>query len=78
MSISRLTKSGIILSWTGYLVLPPDVEKPTEGSIFYNDKDISTKRNIQDRKDIQVVQQNPLTSLNPKNKISSSIIYQTC
>ena len=64
-------ESGSGKTTLGRLIL--GLENPTKGNIFYNDKNISIKRNIQDRKDIQVVQQNPLTSLNPKNKISSSI-----
>ena len=60
-------ESGSGKTTLGRLIL--GLENPTKGNIFYNDKNISIKRNIQDRKDIQVVQQNPLTSLNPKNKI---------
>ena len=60
-------ESGSGKTTLGRLIL--GLEKPTKGNIFYNDKNISIKRNIQDQKDIQVVQQNPLTSLNPKNKI---------
>jgi oligopeptide transport system ATP-binding protein len=64
-------ESGSGKTTLGRLIL--GLEKPTKGNIFYNDKNISIKRNIQDQKDIQVVQQNPLTSLNPKNKIYNSI-----
>ena len=64
-------ESGSGKTTLGRLIL--GLENPTKGNIFYNDKNISAKRNIQNRKDIQVVQQNPLTSLNPKNKISNSI-----
>jgi len=49
------------------------LEQPTIGKILFDNLDITKKRNKKLRKDIQVVQQNPLTSLNPKKKILSSI-----
>ena len=49
------------------------LEKPTVGNIFFDSLDITKHRNKKNRKDIQVVQQNPLTSLNPKKKIFSTI-----
>lgn len=49
------------------------LEYPTSGEIILENINITKKRNKQNRKDIQVVQQNPLTSLNPKKKIFSTI-----
>ena len=49
------------------------LEYPTSGEIFLENINITKKRTKQNRKDIQVVQQNPLTSLNPKKKILSTI-----
>ena len=49
------------------------LEYPTSGEIILENINITKKRTKQNRKDIQVVQQNPLTSLNPKKKILSTI-----
>ena len=49
------------------------LEYPTAGNIIFDEINITRKRNRKNRKEIQVVQQNPLTSLNPKKKIFSTI-----
>ncbi|APM39605.1 ABC transporter ATP-binding protein [Clostridium kluyveri] len=48
------------------------LEDPTEGSIFFNDEDIaaySNKRMINIRTDLQIIFQDPYSSLNPKKRI---------
>lgn len=49
------------------------LEYPTAGNIIFDEINITRKRNRKNRKEIQVIQQNPLTSLNPKKKIFSTI-----
>ena len=49
------------------------LEYPTAGNIIFDEMNITRKRNRKNRKEIQVIQQNPLTSLNPKKKIFSTI-----
>lgn len=44
-----------------------------EGRILFNDSELRKKRNIKQRKFIQYVQQNPMSTLNPKKTIKSTL-----
>lgn len=46
---------------------------PSSGSIEFNGSVLPTKRSAQHRRNIQLVQQNPLSSLNPKRSIGASV-----
>ncbi|WP_417247465.1 ABC transporter ATP-binding protein [Celeribacter sp.] len=46
---------------------------PTSGTICFNGKELPAKRGSQHRRAIQFVQQNPLSSLNPKLSIGASV-----
>lgn len=46
---------------------------PSSGSILLNGEELPQKRQLQHRRSMQLVQQNPLTSLNPKRTIGASL-----
>jgi len=46
---------------------------PTEGTISFNGNPLKNPRTLQEKRNIQLVQQNPLSSLNPKRSIGASI-----
>ncbi len=46
---------------------------PTNGEIFFEGAPLSVKRTSEQRSAIQLVQQNPLSSLNPKRTIGASV-----
>ena len=45
----------------------------TSGDILFEDKPMLSKRSADQRRNIQLVQQNPLSSLNPKRSVGSSV-----
>lgn len=47
--------------------------KPTSGSITFDQTTLGTKRSAGQRRAIQLVQQNPLSALNPKRSIGASV-----
>lgn len=47
--------------------------KPTDGSITFDGQVLPNKRTPAQRRNIQLVQQNPLSSLNPKRSIGASV-----
>lgn len=46
---------------------------PTSGTISYRNSPLPNRRNLSHKRDIQLVQQNPLSSLNPKRSVGSSL-----
>ncbi len=46
---------------------------PTEGTITYRDTPLPARRELAHRRAIQLVQQNPLSSLNPKRSVGASL-----
>lgn len=49
------------------------IYQPSKGKILFNDSALLPKRDLSLRRAIQLVQQNPLSSLNPKRKIAASL-----
>jgi len=49
------------------------IYKQDEGKLWFNDRELRKQRNIKQRKLIQYVQQNPMSTLNPKKTIRSTI-----
>jgi ABC-type glutathione transport system ATPase component len=49
------------------------VYPPSTGSIFYNGNILPVRRELSHRRAIQLVQQNPLSSLNPKRSVGASL-----
>lgn len=49
------------------------VFKQTSGEMFLDGKPLLTKRSLEQRRAIQLVQQNPLSSLNPKRSVGDSV-----
>lgn len=47
--------------------------QPTEGSISFDQQTLTKKRTPAQRRAIQLVQQNPLSSLNPKRSVGASV-----
>lgn len=47
--------------------------KPTSGDITFDQEKLAGKRTARQRRHIQLVQQNPLSALNPKRSIGSSV-----
>ena len=48
------------------------IYKQDEGKLWFNDHELRKQRNIKQRKLIQYVQQNPMSTLNPKKTIRST------
>ena len=46
---------------------------PTSGSIHFDQQNLNKKRTPEQRRAIQLVQQNPLSSLNPKRSVGASV-----
>ncbi len=46
---------------------------PTSGTISYRNSPLPNNRELSHRRDIQLVQQNPLSSLNPKRSVGASL-----
>jgi len=51
------------------------IYKQDEGNLWFGDKELKKNRNIKQRKFIQYVQQNPMSTLNPKKTIPTSIKF---
>lgn len=49
------------------------VYPPSSGQILFNDMPLPERRELVHRRAIQLVQQNPLSSLNPKRKVGASV-----
>ena len=49
------------------------IYKQDEGNIWFGEKELKKNRNIKQRKFIQYVQQNPMSTLNPKKTIRSTL-----
>ena len=49
------------------------IYKQDEGKLWFNDRELRKQRNIKQRKLIQYVQQNPMSTLNPKKTIRSTL-----
>ena len=49
------------------------IYKQDEGRLLFNDSELKKYRNIKQRKLIQYVQQNPMSTLNPKKTIRSTL-----
>ncbi len=65
-------ESGSGKSTTAYVIM--GMYSPTDGKVFFNDKDISVitqKRPLSLKKEIQIVFQDPGTSLNPQSSIGN-------
>jgi peptide/nickel transport system ATP-binding protein len=65
-------ESGSGKSTTAYVIM--GMYSPTDGKVFFNDKDISVitqKRSLSLKKEIQIVFQDPGTSLNPQSSIGN-------
>ena len=49
------------------------IHTPGAGNIYFNGSTLTSKRSTEQRRAIQLVQQNPLSSLNPKRSIGASV-----
>ena len=49
------------------------IYKQDKGRLLFDDKELKKQRNIKERKLIQYVQQNPMSTLNPKKTIRSTL-----
>lgn len=49
------------------------IVKPTNGTISFEQQTLTVKRTPEQRRAIQLVQQNPLSSLNPKRSVGASV-----
>ena len=73
-TLSVVGESGCGKSTTGKLILR--IEEPTEGHIFFNGEDIA-KKNLKElkdyRKNVQIIFQDPYSSLNPRWRVGDII-----